>query len=177
MIKSILSTGFLVGKNFIDPKIRNECLNVAKKHFEAQINSYKYGSNLYIDPSRAYLKDLSIYDVHRKTGGFFHGARDSKKVLDLAAKHGGFPAGIALHVTNFEEVAQARTYAGDKGVMVLVEADAAPHMDAYGNMQLSLHLHKKIIGVWEKDQGRVSTEVAACRACFEWFNQLKSPRS
>jgi len=42
---------------------------------------------------------------------------------------------------------------------------------------LILHLYKKIIGVWEKDKGRVSTELAVYQASLEWFNQLKSPRS
>jgi len=130
------------------------------------------GSNLYIHPEYTHLKDMSIYKAQEKTGALFHGARDPLPVLKHARENGVLPPGRALHVVNKDEVSTARAISGPNGVMALIENSQGVAVDAYGNTQISLHLPKKIIGIWSKDQGRLSKEYAFFQSLKFFGNQL-----
>lgn len=130
------------------------------------------GSNLYIHPEYTHLKDLSIYKAQEQTGGLFHGARDPLTVLQHARENGVLPPGKALHVVNRSEVSTARAISGPSGVMALIENNHGVAVDAYGNTQISLHVPKKIIGIWSKDQGRVSKDYAFFQSIKFFGNQL-----
>jgi hypothetical protein len=138
----------------------------------------KEGSNLYIHPEYTHLKDLSIYKAQEQTGALFHGARDPVPVLNCARENGFLPPGRALHVVNMDEVSTARAISGPNGVMALIENNQGVAVDSYGNTQISLHTPKKIIGIWSKDQGRVSKEYAFFQSLKFFSNQLlKKPNS
>jgi hypothetical protein len=161
-------------RNIFDQQIRSSCFSAAKTHFEQLRTGFTFGKNLYISPENRHLKDCNIYQVQTLTGALYHGARDSQTVLDLANQHGAFPPGKGLHVVDAPDVSAARMIAGPNGVMVLVENKHGVASDAYGNMQIPLHLPKKIVGIWEKDAGRASVDWALYASIRRFIHDMSS---
>jgi len=163
-----------IAKNVSNKEIRSSCLLSAKNHFEQMRHGFQYGKNIYIRPENKDLINLNIYDAQKITGGLFHGARDAQTVIDLAKNYGAFPPGKGLHVVAGCEVGLARSIAGPKGVMVLVESKEGVASDAYGNLQIPLYASKRIIGIWEKDIGRNSIESALCASICHYLGRISS---
>ena len=161
-------------KNIFDKEVRSSSYLVAKNHFNKLQSGFTFGKNLYISPENTHLKEYTIYEVQKITGALFHGARDAQTVIHLAKKNGAFPPGKGLHVVDATDVSSARMIAGPQGVMVLVENTHGVASDAYGNMQIPLHLPKKILGIWEKDSDRVSIDWALFSSVRRYISEISS---
>lgn len=163
-------------KNIVDKEVRSSCYLSAKNHFKGLQSNVTFGKNLYISPENTDLEKCNIYEAQKITGALFHGARDAQTVIHLATKHGAFPPGKGLHVVDANDVSAARSIAGPHGVMVLVENKQGVASDAYGNMQIPLHLPKKIIGIWEKDTDRISIDWAFYSSIRHYLVDISSRR-